>query len=77
MYKLILLLCNFLYQNKNAYIMRYIDILYIYEIRYEKLHRGRFIQIIRLNLNDIILNVTPIKKNKLVIIILCIGAKHI
>lgn len=45
MYKLILLLCNFLYQNKNAYIMRYIDILYIYEIRYE-LHRGRFIQII-------------------------------
>lgn len=62
MYKLILLLCNFLYQNKNAYIMRYIDILYIYEIRYEKLHRGRFIQIIRLNLNDIILNVTPIKK---------------
>lgn len=57
--------------------MRYIDILYIYEIRYEKLHRGRFIQIIRLNLNDIILNVTPIKKNKLVIIILCIGAKHI
>lgn len=41
--------------------MRYIDILYIYEIRYE-LHRGRFIQIIRLNLNDIILNVTPIKK---------------
>lgn len=76
MYKLILLLCNFLYQNKNAYIMRYIDILYIYEIRYE-LHRGRFIQIIRLNLNDIILNVTPIKKNKLVIIILYIGAKHI